>query len=121
MADILLTHSNHVYSDWKQVAKMQPYPPLHTLICAAHLRSLGYEVALYDGALAENPQDGLVEALAAHRPRMLAVVEDNFNFLTKMCLLTRGVVAPPPGLSRVEFRTPLAIRPASRDARRSRR
>jgi len=35
MADILLTHSNHLYNDRKQVRKMQPYPPLQTLIAAA--------------------------------------------------------------------------------------
>lgn len=87
MADILLAHSNHVLSDWKQRAKMQPYPPLHTLICAAHLRSLGYTVALYDPALAPGPEAGIEAALDAHAPRLLAVVEDNFNFLTKMCLL----------------------------------
>jgi len=87
VADILLTHSNHVFSDWKQAAKMQPYPPLHTLICAAHLRNLGHSVAFFDPALTEDPDSGLVEALERHRPRLLAVVEDNFNFLTKMCLL----------------------------------
>ena len=30
MVDVLLTHSNHLYSDRKQVRKMQPYPPLQT-------------------------------------------------------------------------------------------
>ena len=38
MADILLTHSNHLYSDRKQVRKMQPYPPLQTLLAASLLR-----------------------------------------------------------------------------------
>ena len=38
MADILLTHSNHLYNDRKQVRKMQPYPPLQTLMAAACLR-----------------------------------------------------------------------------------
>ena len=35
MADVLLTHSNHLYFDRKQVKKMQPYPPLQTLLAAA--------------------------------------------------------------------------------------
>ena len=39
MADILLTHSYHLYYDRKQVAKMQPYPPLGTLYAAALLRA----------------------------------------------------------------------------------
>src|SRR3954454_8186212 len=86
MADILLTHSNHLLSDRKQTRKMQPYPPLQTLLAAACLRREGYEVALFDPAL-ENPEEGFAEALALHRPRLLAVCEDNFNFLTKMCLM----------------------------------
>ena len=52
MADILLTHSNHLYSDRKQVRKMQPYPPLQTLMAAALLRERGYSVALCDVTLA---------------------------------------------------------------------
>ena len=86
MADVLLTHSNHVFSDRKQARKMQPYPPLQTLIAAAQLRACGYSVALYDVTLAGSPEAEFREALAANRPRLVAVVEDNFNFLTKMCL-----------------------------------
>ena len=57
MADVLLTHSNHLYYDRKQVRKMQPYPPLQTLLAAACLRRAGYEVALFDPALAA-PEEG---------------------------------------------------------------
>ena len=59
MADILLTHSNHLYSDRKQVRKMQPYPPLQTLMAAAMLREHGYSVALFDVTLAESPERGI--------------------------------------------------------------
>lgn len=86
MADILLTHSNHLYSDRKQVRKMQPYPPLQTLIAAALLRDRGYSVALCDVTLAVSPDEEFRAALESHRPRLVAVIEDNFNFLTKMCL-----------------------------------
>ncbi|MGH9559517.1 MAG: B12-binding domain-containing radical SAM protein, partial [Bryobacteraceae bacterium] len=86
MTDILLTHSNHLYSDGKQARKMQPYPPLQTLIAAAALRDRGYSAALCDVTLADSPDDAFRNALELHRPRMVAVVEDNFNFLTKMCL-----------------------------------
>ena len=85
MADILLTHANHLYFDRKQVRKMQPYPPLQTLIAAACLRRHGYEVALFDATL-NSPIEGFQAALEKHRPRLVAVCEDNFNFLTKMCL-----------------------------------
>jgi radical SAM superfamily enzyme YgiQ (UPF0313 family) len=86
VADILLAHSNHLYSDRKQVRKMQPYPPLQTLIAAATLRERGYSVALFDVTFACAPLEEFRAALEEHRPRLVAVVEDNFNFLTKMCL-----------------------------------
>src|SRR5437763_8531856 len=86
MVDVLLTHSNHLFYDRKQVRKMQPYPPLQTLLAAACLRRAGYRVALFDSTLA-SPETGFEEALQLHRPRMVAVCEDNFNYLTKMCLL----------------------------------
>ena len=92
-ADILLTHSNHLYSDRKQVRKMQPYPPLQTLIAAARMRECGYTVALYDVTLVASPEEGFQAALRMHQPRLVAIVEDNFNFLTKMCLLRNRELA----------------------------
>ncbi len=91
--DILLTHSNHLYSDRKQVRKMQPYPPLQTLIAAARLRECGYTVALLDVTLTASPEREFQAALETHRPRLVAVVEDNFNFLTKMCLMRNRELA----------------------------
>ena len=85
MSDVLLAHSNHVYSDPKQVAKMQPYPPLQTILAAAVLEQQGIEAALFDPALI-SPQGGFLAALDRHRPRVLMVCEDDFNFLSKMCL-----------------------------------
>jgi radical SAM superfamily enzyme YgiQ (UPF0313 family) len=92
MADVLLTHSNHLFHDRKQVRKMQPYPPLQTLLVAACLRQQGYDVALFDATL-ESPESGFERALAMYRPRLVAVCEDNFNFLTKMCLLRNRELA----------------------------
>ncbi len=88
---VLLTHANHLYSDSKQVRKMQPYPPLQTLIAAAVLRDNGIEPALFDPALedgesANPPMRAFEEALDRHRPRLLVVCEDDFNFISKMCL-----------------------------------
>jgi len=85
MAEILLAHCNHLYFDRKQARKMQPYPPLQTLIAAACLRREGYEVALFDCTL-KYSDEAFRQALERHRPRMVALCEDNFNFLTKMCL-----------------------------------
>ena len=72
MADVLLTHSNHLYSDRKQVQKMQPYPPLQTLLAAAALRELGISVSLFDSTF-HAPEDGFAEALDTHRPRLVIV------------------------------------------------
>lgn len=92
MADILLTHSYHLFYDLKQVRKMQPYPPLGTLYAAALLRQQGFSVALFDAVLDE-PESGFAAALERHRPRIVAVYEDNFNFLSKMCLTRMRQVA----------------------------
>jgi len=90
MADVLLTHSNHLFSDRKQTKKMQPYPPLQTLLAAAALRERSISVALFDPTLFDStfnaPEDGFAAALDAHRPRLAIVCEDDFNFLSKMCL-----------------------------------
>jgi radical SAM superfamily enzyme YgiQ (UPF0313 family) len=85
MPGILLTHCNHIFFDGKQVRKMQPYPPLQTLIAAACLRADGFETALFDATF-EPPEEGFRRALARHRPQLVVICEDNFNFLTKMCL-----------------------------------
>ncbi|HKF03096.1 MAG TPA: radical SAM protein [Candidatus Sulfotelmatobacter sp.] len=83
--DVLLTHSYHLYYDRKQTRKMQPYPPLGTLYAAALLRSAGLSIALFDTMLTD-PERHFEEALDQYKPRVVVVYEDNFNFLTKMCL-----------------------------------
>jgi anaerobic magnesium-protoporphyrin IX monomethyl ester cyclase len=86
MARVLLTHSNHVASDPKQAAKMQPYPPLQTILAAAVLRREGIDAVLFDPALLADPDQGFRAALERHRPDLVVVCEDDFNFITKMCL-----------------------------------
>ncbi len=92
MADVLLTHSYHLYYDRKQMRKMQPYPPLGTLYAAALLRNAGISVAVFDTML-NDPEEGFQAALKEHRPRIVVVYEDNFNFLSKMCLTRMREVA----------------------------
>jgi anaerobic magnesium-protoporphyrin IX monomethyl ester cyclase len=65
---------------------MRPYSPLATLLTAAVLREQGHRVAFFDAMLAPGPEAFAV-VLAEARPRVVALVEDNFNFLTKMCTL----------------------------------
>lgn len=85
MADVLLTHSYHLAHDAKQWRKMQPYPPLGTLYAATALESSGISVAVFDPMFAE-PIAGFEAALRQHQPRLVVVYEDDFNFVTKMCL-----------------------------------
>jgi anaerobic magnesium-protoporphyrin IX monomethyl ester cyclase len=65
---------------------MMPYPPLGALYAASYARSKGYSVALFDAMLAESEQEWAA-ALDRHRPRFAVLFEDNFNYLSKMCLL----------------------------------
>ena len=71
---------------------MQPYLPLGTLYAAAALRGKGFSVAAFDSML-EEPSARFSEMLAAHRPNIVAVYEDDFNFLSKMCLTRMRQVA----------------------------
>ncbi|MFI5182205.1 MAG: B12-binding domain-containing radical SAM protein [Thermoanaerobaculia bacterium] len=81
---LLLAHSFFLALDGKQSRKMRPYPPLATLITAAALRSHGHEIALFDAMLAKGV--GEFESLvAAERFDAVLLLEDSFNFLTKMC------------------------------------
>jgi radical SAM superfamily enzyme YgiQ (UPF0313 family) len=95
MAQVLLTHSNNLWSDRKQVEKMQPYPPLQTILAASVLRREGIETALFDPTL--EPPDGLMEAfeksLETHSPSLVVICEDDFNFLSKMCLIRNRELA----------------------------
>jgi anaerobic magnesium-protoporphyrin IX monomethyl ester cyclase len=84
-AKILFTHSYFLRFDPKEWRAMMPYPPLGTLYAAAYLRTLGYSVALFDAMLAAS-EDDLRPALEKHRPSILVIYDDDFNYLTKMCL-----------------------------------
>ena len=92
MVDVLLTHSYHLPYDTKQIRKMQPYPPLGTLYAASALRARGISVTVFDSMLVE-PAAHFAKALEIHRPRIVAVYEDDFNFLSKMCLTRMREVA----------------------------
>src|SRR5262245_58962247 len=65
---------------------MQPYPPLGTMYAASYIREKGYEVALFDAMLAES-EDEWAKSLGQHKPQYAIIFEDNFNYLSKMCLL----------------------------------
>lgn len=85
MAEILLTHSYFLRFDPKEFRAMMPYPPLGTITAASVLRSAGFSVALHDVMLAESEEE-IDSALDEHKPRLLVIYDDSFNYLTKMCL-----------------------------------
>lgn len=86
MTQILFGQSYFLRFDPKLWEAMQPYPPLGTLYAASWLRQNGYEVALFDAMLAESEQEW-AQALEEHQPQYAILYEDNFNYLSKMCLL----------------------------------
>ncbi|MFI5120537.1 MAG: B12-binding domain-containing radical SAM protein [Thermoanaerobaculia bacterium] len=81
---VLLAHSYYLAHDAKQWRKMKPYPPLATLLVASVLRERGFDVELFDAMLARSEAD-FVRALDASDAAIVGILEDNFNFLTKMC------------------------------------
>lgn len=86
MSEVLFGQAYYLRFDPKLWAAMEPYPPLGTLYAAAVLRERGFDVALFDSMLAESEAEW-AEALDRARPRFAVLYEDNFNYLTKMCLL----------------------------------
>jgi len=86
MTQILFGQSYYLRFDPKLWEAMKPYPPLGTMYAASWLRQHGYEVALFDAMLAESEDEWAV-ALDEHKPQYAIIYEDNFNYLSKMCLL----------------------------------
>ena len=85
MLKIQVGHSYFLRYDRKQWERGKPYPPLATIQIAALLRQLGHEVTLFDAMLADGVED-YEGSLRATRPDVVVIYEDNFNYLTKMCL-----------------------------------
>ena len=85
MLSILVAHSYFLRFDRKQWERAKPYPPLATLQTASALRSAGYSVSVFDAMLAEGPGE-FARQLEQSDPGLVLIYEDNFNFLSKMCL-----------------------------------
>ena len=84
--DVLFGQAYFLRFDRKLWEARQPYPPLGALYAAACVRERGYRVAMFDAMLAVS-EDEWTAALDRHSPRFAVIYEDNFNYLTKMCLL----------------------------------
>lgn len=94
MARVLVTHGYFYRLDRKQWKDARPYPPLGTLLAAAVLREgiagtdrsvAAHEVRVFDTGLRHSPEE-LQAELDAFDPHIVAIYDDGFNYLTKMCL-----------------------------------
>ncbi|MFO7261839.1 MAG: cobalamin-dependent protein, partial [bacterium] len=83
---VLIAHSYYLRYDEKQLRRMKPYAPLATLLAAAVVRQHGHEVRLFDAMLSGGVEE-FEAVLDEVRPAIVGILEDNFNFLTKMCTL----------------------------------
>jgi len=85
-SDVLFGQAYFLRFDPKLWEAQQPYAPLGALYAAACVRGSGYRVALFDAMLAASEAEWSA-ALDRHTPRFAVIYEDNFNYLSKMCLL----------------------------------
>ncbi|MGH1504759.1 MAG: B12-binding domain-containing radical SAM protein [Acidimicrobiales bacterium] len=81
---VLIGHAYFQYFDPKLEEAMRPYPPLGTLVAAGLAREAGHDVQVFD-AMLERSTARWDEAIA-ERPDVAVLFEDNFNYLSKMCL-----------------------------------
>ena len=92
MTEILFGQAYYLRFDPKLYENMQPYPPLGCLYAAAYLRAREFEVAVFDAMLAESESEWAL-SLQKHNPKYAILYEDNFNYLSKMCLLRMRTAA----------------------------
>ena len=83
---ILIGQAYFLRFDPKLWDAQQPYPPLGSLYAAAAVRRAGFPVAFFDAMLSRSEADW-TRTLDRQRPSIAVLYEDNFNYLTKMCLL----------------------------------
>ncbi|OGU77469.1 MAG: hypothetical protein A2V93_00225 [Ignavibacteria bacterium RBG_16_34_14] len=82
---ILIGQSYFRVLDPKELARRMPYPPLGTLYAAAILKRFKHEVIFYDSMMSRNP-DEFIEKIETIKPDLILLYDDEFNYLTKMCL-----------------------------------
>lgn len=84
---ILFGQAYHLHFDPKLWHSMQPFPPLGSLYAASVARSLGHIVRVHDSMLSVSIGEWAA-SVQINRPDVVVLYEDNFNYLTKMCLLS---------------------------------
>lgn len=82
---ILIGQSYFRVLDPKELKRKMPYPPLGPLYITTLLDDLGYQVHFFDSMLASNVNQFL-DLIIQVKPDVLLIYDDEFNYLTKMCL-----------------------------------
>jgi len=85
MARLLIGSVYFLRLDPRRWEEMQPFAPLGTLYAAAYLRAAGHEVHFFDAMLASSSAEWTT-AIGAVKPDIAVLFDDNFNYLSKMCL-----------------------------------
>ena len=92
MADVLLTHSYHLALRPEASAEDGAVPAArHSLRRRAVARATEFPSRCSTACC--RSRNRAREALRAHQPKIVAIYEDDFNFLTKMCLTRMREVA----------------------------
>lgn len=82
---ILLAQSYFRVLDPKELERNMPYSPLGSLYAATILKKSGHEVIFFDSMLSGNIFE-LKKKIREVRPDIFLLYDDEFNYLTKMCL-----------------------------------
>ena len=85
VARLLIGSVYYLRLDPKRFEEMQPFPPLATLCAAAYMRARGHDVHFFDAMLAGSDAEWTSMAERV-RPDIAVLYDDNFNYLSKMCL-----------------------------------
>jgi len=83
---VLISHSYFLFLDAKEAAAGKPYPPLASITLVSWLKQeLGIDAVFHD-VMFDRDTNGLIEAIRREKPDVFILYDDDFNFLTKMCL-----------------------------------
>lgn len=82
---IALMQSYFRRNDPKEWSRKMPYPPLGCLYLSSVLKQKNHIIHYFDGMLAESENEGL-HFLLGLECDVLLLYDDEFNYLTKMCL-----------------------------------
>ncbi len=82
---ILIGQSYFRVLDPKELQRNMPYPPLGSLYAATILKQQNHDVIFFDAMLSKSTNE-FVEKIKNETPDLLIIYDDEFNYLSKMCL-----------------------------------